>query len=230
MTTTTPKNYDATVCQACATYMHTGDPRALSVHGEFIGELDERIDAMAPFRAVDWSTLAARPGGGFDNGCAVCGMSDHVFTVTVRNAVPHERASLGGMVEIAYPGPGDMAVRFDSRDVEPNATALFGWVSVGEYRDYTERLRDLSNRKLRKALDKIVAAGYGAFVEQSAEPVYAVEYTRARGGRHYLTCDGLKLRVTGDDVQVNTGSRWTAVVDEHLRAAVLAAVPAPVAA
>lgn len=225
MTTDTPKNYDATVCQPCATYMHTGDPRALSVHGEFIGELDERIDAMAPFCTVDWSTLAARPGGGFENGCAVCGMSDHVFTVTVRNAVPHERATLGGVVEIAYPGPGDMAVRFDSRDVEPNATALFGWVSVGEYRDYTERLRDLSNRKLRKALDKIVAAGYGVYVEQPAEPAPVVTFERSRGERQYLVCDGVKMRVTGDVVHAKNGNSWSVVDDEKLRAAVLAAVP-----
>lgn len=223
--TTTPKTYDATVCVSCAIYMHTGDARGLAVHGEFIDELDAKIADMAPFHALDWNTLAPRPAGGLTVPCAVCGMSDQQFTVTVRNAVPRERASLGTVVRIAYPGPGDLAVEFDTRDVEPNATALFGWVTVGEYRDYTERLRDLGGRKLRKALDKIVAAGYGTYIEQPAEPAPEVVYERTRGERQYLTCDGVKMRVTGDEVHANTGSRWVVVDDETLRAAVLAAVP-----
>lgn len=216
---------DATVCMPCATYMHTGDTRALAIPAEFAHELDEKLDAMAPFKKLDWTTLSARPAGGLQAPCAVCGMKDQPFTVTVRNAVARAADSRGGFRVLEYPCFDDTAaVRIDVGAVEANATALFGWRHTGDYDTYVERLAALTGRKARKALDRVIEAGYGSWVEDAGPELPAVEHVHARAGRHYLTCDGRKLRVTNKTVEVRDGNKWAPVSDDDVRAAALATV------
>ena len=176
MTITTVSRHEntATVCMACATYMHTGDARATGAPVEGVAMIDEKLAAFAPYRTIAWETLRPATTAEFNgkrvDTCAACEDNAPAFVVTVRDAYPYGGES-DATIELAYPAPRafDMRLSFDPGLIEGCAPALFGWVTAGEHGTYVKRLKALTGRKRRRAFDKILDAGYGTLTDYTED-------------------------------------------------------------
>lgn len=148
------------ICFTCATYATTGDPRsfeALGVPPAVASSIMEAVDALPAYRKIGWNDMTVRPAGAMQVPCFTCGdTTGHLIPVC--NAVATDFKP-GTTFTMVYPGPGDVEVTITSSAVEALAKPALGWLTTGEYGSYSERLRDLRGRKLRRALDRLVLAG-----------------------------------------------------------------------
>lgn len=163
------------ICLTCATYATTGDPRsfeALGVPPAVASSIMEAVDALPAYRAIEWNDMTVRPAGAMQVPCYTCGdTTGHL--IPVRNAVATDFKP-GTTFTMTYPGPGDVEVSITSSAVEALAKPALGWLTTGEYDTYSERLRDLRGRKLRRALDRLVLAGAATMDLDDADDAPAV--------------------------------------------------------